>query len=177
MAHFYSQRGSMLLECLVGISIFSFGVLAITALQGNAMRHASSSSSRTTATQLMQRLDGEMRSNVGNLDDFKMSKANCKTAKSTVKAGSAKKWASAVAENLGIDDATCSVEIQGNNATTPCSRRAIVTISWPTARGAKSGVATGANQGLNEAVNISDIQTILEETNDPLDQRALRCGL
>jgi type IV pilus assembly protein PilV len=175
MAHFHSQRGSMLLECLVGISIFSFGVLALTALQGNAMRHASSSSSRTTATQLMQRLDGEMRSNVGNLDDFKMSKAKC--AEAVANADAAEKWAGAVAESLGKVDATCSVEIQDNNATTPCSRRAIVTISWPTARGAKSGVASGANQGLNEAVNISDIQTILEETKDPLDQRALRCGL
>jgi type IV pilus assembly protein PilV len=173
MAHFHSQRGSMLLECLVGISIFSFGVLALTALQGNAMRHASSSSSRTTATQLMQRLDGEMRSNVGNLDDFKMSKTKC--ADAVANADSAELWAKAVSNNL--NDATCSVEIQDNNATTPCSRRAIVTISWPTARGAKSGVASGVNQGLNEAVNISDIQTILEETKDPLDQRALRCGL
>ncbi len=173
MAHFYSQRGSMLLECLVGISIFSFGVLALTALQGNAMRHASSSASRTTATQLMQRLDGEMRSNVGNLDDFKMSKANC--ADAVANADSAELWAKAVSNNL--NDAKCSVEIQDNNATTPCSRRAIVTISWPTARSAKSGVASGVNQGLNEAVNIADIQTILEVNKDPLDQRALRCGL
>ncbi|MFC7420283.1 hypothetical protein ACFQNF_10340 [Iodobacter arcticus] len=173
MSTLHSQRGSMLLECLVGISIFSFGVLALSALQANAMRHASSSSTRTTATQLIQRLDGEMRSNITNLSAFQIEKTKCKDAAPSSDA--AKRWAQAVSANLS--DATCSVAIQANDAnSTPCSRRATVSISWPVHNGAKTAAATGENKGLNQAVTTIDIPTILE-TNDPLETRHLRCGL
>ncbi|MDW5417907.1 hypothetical protein R6242_15170 [Iodobacter sp. CM08] len=174
MRSFSAQRGSMLLECLVGISIFSFGVLALSALQANAMRHSVSSSSRTTATQLIQRLDGQMRSHVSTLDSFAIARTACNTASPRSK--DAKEWAAAVYDNLK-EGAMCSVVIQANNAdSTPCSRRATVSISWPAARGAKTGVSAGSNQGLNESTTIIDIPTILE-TNDPLETRHLRCGL
>ena len=163
----------MLLECLVGISIFSFGILALSALQANAMRHSVNSSSRTTATQLTQRLDGEMRSNIQNLDGFAMDRTRCDAAKPSLAA--AQQWASAVASSL--PDAFCSVAIAANNATsTPCSRRAVVSISWPTQRGSKSGVMSGSNKGMNESSTVLDIPTVLE-TNDPLETRHLRCGL
>ncbi|WP_293937574.1 hypothetical protein [Iodobacter sp.] len=169
MSTFSAQRGSMLLECLVGISIFSFGVLAIMALQGNAMRHVSNSSSRTAATQLIQRLDGEMRVGVADLDDFKLSRVKC----ANVDKGSASKlWASAVAANL--DDSSCAVSIEANS-NTPCSRRALISISWPAQRNSKSTKIAGANQSLNEAISIADIQTI-RETNDTHDTSHLRCG-
>jgi Tfp pilus assembly protein PilV len=164
----------MLLECLIGISIFSFGILAISALQANAMRHSASSSSRTTATQLIQRLDGEMRSNVSNLDNFAMARTECKNAAPT--SDNAKDWASAVDKNL--NNAICSVVVQKNIPTTstPCSRQVTISINWPTQRGAKTGVATGKNQGMNEATTVIDIPTILE-TRDPQDTEHLRCGL
>jgi type IV pilus assembly protein PilV len=168
-----SQQGSMLLECLVGISIFSFGILALSALQANVMRHSVNSGSRTTATQLTQRLDGEMRSNIQNLDGFSIDRTRCDAAKPS--AAAAKQWASAVANSL--PEAICTVAIQANDTTsTPCSRRAVISINWPTQRGAKSGVVTGTNKGMNESTTVLDIPTILE-TNDPLETRHLRCGL
>ncbi|MDW5418963.1 hypothetical protein R6242_20535 [Iodobacter sp. CM08] len=162
------QRGSMLLECLIGISIFSFGVLALMALQGNAMRHASSSSTRTTATQLIQRLDGEMRVNMDNLDDFQM------TSCSGAKAGPAALWAEAVQASLS--GAQCKVEIQANSAgSTPCSRRATISIAWPVARGANTGVKEGELAGSNQAISIADIKTI-SESNNPYETTHLLCG-
>ncbi|AZN36778.1 type IV pilus modification PilV family protein [Iodobacter ciconiae] len=174
MTIFHSQRGSMLLECLVGISIFSFGVLAISALQAKAMRHSISSSSRTTAAQLMQRLDGEMRSQASNLDRFAMARTACNSAAPS--SNDARNWARAV--SVSLNDAICTVVIQPNipGASTPCSRQATISINWPTQRGAKTGVATGTNEGMNEATTVINIPTILE-TKDPLDTRHLRCGL
>ncbi|NHQ85718.1 hypothetical protein HA050_06245 [Iodobacter sp. HSC-16F04] len=174
MTILYSQRGSMLLECLIGISIFSFGILAVSALQANAMRHSVSSSSRTTATQLIQRLDGEMRSQVSNLDNFAMARTECKSA--APGSDHAKKWASAVDKNL--NNAICTVVVQKNvpATSTPCSRQVTISINWPTPNGAKTGVAAGKNEGMNEATTVIDIPTILE-TRDPLDTEHIRCGL
>jgi len=174
MTIFHSQRGSMLLECLIGISIFSFGILAISALQANAMRHSVSSSSRTTATQLIQRIEGEMRSNASNLDSFAMARTECKSAAPT--SADARRWAAAV--NTNLNNAICTVAVQRNTpaTSTPCSSQVTISISWPTQRGAQTGAVAGNNQGMNEATTVMHIPTILE-TNDPLETRHVRCGL
>ncbi|AZN36773.1 type IV pilus modification PilV family protein [Iodobacter ciconiae] len=159
------QRGSMLLEAMVGITIFSFGVLSILALQGNAMRHVSSTSSRTSAMQLIQRIDGLMRVNprTANLDSFRMS--SCTSATATSAAGI---WSRAVAAQL--PGATCTVTIDNDNAagrTIRCFRRAVVTISWPVRRGELTGTSglTDSNGGqMNIATNVSDIQTVWSDT-------------
>ncbi|MDW5417901.1 hypothetical protein R6242_15140 [Iodobacter sp. CM08] len=155
----YKQRGSMLLEAMVGITIFSFGVLSVLALQGNAMRHVSSTSARTSAMQLIQRVDGLMRVNprTANLDSFQMT--TCTSASASSDAG---KWSRAVAAHL--PGATCSVVI---DADTPagrsirCFRRATVTITWPVRHGEVTGV-TGTS--VNTAINVADIQTVWSNT-------------
>jgi type IV pilus assembly protein PilV len=158
---FHKQGGSMLLEAMVGITIFSFGVLSILALQGNTMRHVSSTSARTSAMQLIQRVDGLMRVNprTANLDSFQMT--TCTSASATTDAG---KWSRAVAAQL--PGATCSVVI---DADTPagrsirCFRRAVVTITWPVRNGEVTGVTGTTN---NTAINVADIQTVWSDTNN-----------
>jgi len=160
-----NQGGSMLLEAMVGITIFSFGVLSILALQGNAMRHVSSTSSRTSAMQLMQRIDGLMRVNprTANLDSFRMT--SCTSAAATSTAGI---WSRAVAAQL--PGATCTIAIDNDNAagrTIRCFRRATVTISWPVRRGdltGANGVTDSSGGQMNVATNVADIQTVWSDT-------------
>ncbi|AMC33191.1 type IV pilus modification PilV family protein [Janthinobacterium sp. B9-8] len=161
------QGGSMLLEAMVGITIFSFGVLSILALQGNAMRHVSSTSTRTSAMQLIQRVDGLMRVNprTANLDSFRMT--TCTSAAATSAAGI---WSRAVAAQL--PGAICSIAIDNDNAagrTIRCFRRAIVTITWPVRRGevtGANGLADASGGQLNRATNVADIQTVWNDTTN-----------
>jgi type IV pilus assembly protein PilV len=168
MPYFLSkQRGSMLLESMVGITVFSFGVLSILALQGNAMRHVSSSTTRTSAMQLIQRVDGLMRVNprTANLDSFRMS--TCTSAAATTAAGI---WSRAVAAQL--PGATCTIAIDNDTPaarTIRCFRRAVVTISWPVRHGDQtgaSGVTDSSGGQLNVVTNTSDIQTVWNDTSN-----------
>ncbi|MCX7208702.1 MAG: hypothetical protein NT086_22525 [Proteobacteria bacterium] len=153
------QGGSMLLEAMLGITIFSFGVLSILALQGNAMRHVSSTSARTSAMQLIQRVDGLMRVNprTANLDSFQMT--TCTSASATSDAG---RWSRAVAAQL--PGAICNVVIDADTAagrSIRCFRRAVVTITWPVRNGEVTGVSGTTN---NTATNVADIQTVWSDT-------------
>jgi type IV pilus assembly protein PilV len=159
------QTGSMLLEAMVGITIFSFGVLSILALQGNAMRQVSSTSAKTTAMQMIQRVDGLMRVNsrTANLDAFRMT--TCTSAGATTAAGI---WSRAVAAQL--PGATCSVVIDDDTPaarTIRCFRRATITLTWPVRRGdttGASGVTDSSGGQLNVATSVSDIQTVWSNT-------------
>lgn len=63
------QRGFSLIEVLVALLVFSFGVLALVGLQATALRLAADARDRTTATFLADQLVGMMlisnRANVG----------------------------------------------------------------------------------------------------------------
>ncbi|MBB5019802.1 type IV pilus assembly protein PilV [Chitinivorax tropicus] len=54
------QHGAMLLEGLIAILIFSFGLLAIVGLQGQAVRDVSDARGRIDATYVMNRIVGEL---------------------------------------------------------------------------------------------------------------------
>lgn len=54
------QRGVMLLEALIAILIFSFGILAIVGLQAVAIKNAGDAKYRTDASQLANQLIGQM---------------------------------------------------------------------------------------------------------------------
>src|SRR3982751_3569019 len=54
------QQGSFLLEALIGILVFSFGVLGIVGLQAQSMRHISDAQYRGEAVYLAQSLVAKM---------------------------------------------------------------------------------------------------------------------
>jgi type IV pilus assembly protein PilV len=54
------QRGSMLLEALIGILIFSLGVLAIVGMQAASIKNSSESKYRSDANLLANQLIGQM---------------------------------------------------------------------------------------------------------------------
>lgn len=64
------QRGSVLLEALVGILIFSMGILAIVGLQAMAIRSVADSQYRLEASMLANRIVAEMWTNTVNIPNF-----------------------------------------------------------------------------------------------------------
>jgi type IV pilus assembly protein PilV len=54
------ERGSMLLEALFGILIFSMGILALVGLQASSVKQVSSGKFRTDASLLANQLMGQM---------------------------------------------------------------------------------------------------------------------
>jgi type IV pilus assembly protein PilV len=65
-----NQKGSILLEALISILIFSMGILAIVGLQGAAIKTVSDSQYRLEASFLANRVVSEMWTNVVNINDY-----------------------------------------------------------------------------------------------------------
>ena len=55
-----TQRGSFLLEALIGILVFSFGVLGLVGLQAQSIRHINDAQYRAEAVYLAQSLVAKM---------------------------------------------------------------------------------------------------------------------
>ena len=64
------QSGVMLLEALIGILIFSIGVLAIVGLQANTMNVVTDSKSRADASFMANQIIGKMWVNRANLNTY-----------------------------------------------------------------------------------------------------------
>lgn len=60
MRHSKKQEGVMLLEAMIAILIFSFGILAIIGLQAAAIKNAGDAKFRTDASMLANKLLGQM---------------------------------------------------------------------------------------------------------------------
>jgi len=65
-----SQQGSVLLEGLIAILIFSMGILAIVGLQAAAIKTVADSQYRMEASFLANRLVAEMWSDTANINNF-----------------------------------------------------------------------------------------------------------
>jgi type IV pilus assembly protein PilV len=59
----YKQQGSILLEALIAVLIFSFGILAITGLQGAMMKNTADATYRAEASYVVQQYIGSMMAN------------------------------------------------------------------------------------------------------------------
>jgi len=96
-----ADRGFMLIEALVALLIFAFGVLGIVGLQASMTKAQTQSKSRADASLLVQQLLGSMWSDTPNLAAY--STANC--------AGYARysEWAARVAAALPNGAATVDV--------------------------------------------------------------------
>lgn len=66
------QQGSILLEGLIAILIFSMGILAIVGLQAAAIKTVADSQYRLEASFLADRLVAEMWSNTANVNGFQL---------------------------------------------------------------------------------------------------------
>jgi type IV pilus assembly protein PilV len=65
-----SQTGSVLLEALIAILIFSFGILAISGLQGAMIKNTTDAQYRSEASYIAQQQIGRMWANPNNLGSF-----------------------------------------------------------------------------------------------------------
>jgi type IV pilus assembly protein PilV len=86
-----AQQGSMLLEALIAILIFSMGILAVVGLQATSIRLSTDAKYRSDASQLANQLIGQMW----------VSDRTAATLKSTFESGSTyNTWASQVQATL-----------------------------------------------------------------------------
>ena len=72
-----AQQGVMLLEALIGLLIFSIGILALLAMQATSMRVTVDAKYRSEASFLVNEIVGVMWSNPADLTAF--STANCES--------------------------------------------------------------------------------------------------
>ena len=115
------QRGLMLLEALIAILIFSVGILGLVGLQATAVRQSTEARHRAEASQLADRLLGQMWA--GNRDVASL-QANYNTCMSPACPGY-QAWAATVSDTLPgatVTSATLRPSVTVNNA-------GIVTIS------------------------------------------------
>jgi type IV pilus assembly protein PilV len=113
-----SQQGIMLLEALIGILIFSIGILAMLGMQAVGMRNTIDSKYRSEAAYLANQIVGTMwvdRSNIATYDDAGLGNAR-KTA-----------WLNRVNSTLPQDpaDPTTTAPIIA-----VAGRQATITIRW-----------------------------------------------
>jgi len=62
-----SQQGMMLLEAMIAVVVFSFGILALVGLQAAMLKNTASSKFRSDASYIAQKLVGQMWADSGNL--------------------------------------------------------------------------------------------------------------
>ena len=90
-----SQGGVMLIEALIGILIFSIGILALIGMQGVAIKNTTDARFRTEAAFLANGLVGQMWVDLANLDKYDTSGGSY---------GPRDNWVSAVERALpGVD--------------------------------------------------------------------------
>jgi type IV pilus assembly protein PilV len=64
------QGGAILLEAMIAILIFSFGILAISGLQGAMVKNTTDSNYRAEASYIVQQQVGRMWANPANINSF-----------------------------------------------------------------------------------------------------------
>ena len=112
------QKGVMLLEALVGILIFSIGILAMLGMQAVGIRNTMDSKYRSEAAYLANEIVGQMwvdRSNIASYDD-----AGAGNARRTA-------WNTRVASLMPQDPASPSTTAP---MITISGRQATVTVRW-----------------------------------------------
>ncbi len=72
----FQQKGAVLLEALIAVLIFSFGILAISGLQGAMIKNTTNSKYRADASFIAQQTLGRMWANPDNLATFAVASEN-----------------------------------------------------------------------------------------------------
>ena len=110
----HHQSGSVLLEALLSILIFAFGVLSLFGMQSVAMKNMSQSNYRATAVYLASQLIGSAQGDINHLADYQYTSG---TANSKVDP-----WLTEV--TAALPRATAAVAVNTTNSTLT------VTVSW-----------------------------------------------
>jgi type IV pilus assembly protein PilV len=123
----HRQQGVMLIEALIGILIFSIGILALIGMQGTAIKNTTDARYRSDAAYLASSIASQIRLDMGNVDLYKDSNTTPHAPRET--------WRTQVQTSLpGINIATNqripSIDIQPGPTWagdgTPSSRATIV---------------------------------------------------
>lgn len=124
-----AQRGSSLLEALVAILIFSFGVLALVALQAVSVKNSIDAKYRSDASYLANQIVAQMWVDRANLDSYAHYAAGsvCAYSGTASALASVTGWVSQVAALLPGTSAT-TTQIQVN--TVGGAKRVKVTVCW-----------------------------------------------
>ena len=113
------QAGIMLLEAIIAILIFSFGILAVVGMQARAVQDMGQAKYRSDASFLANQLVADIWTNAKNVADYKWTSGAPPTAVST--------WADQVYASLpGAQDHQPTVEYDA------ASQEVIVTLYWIT---------------------------------------------
>lgn len=103
-----------MLEALISILVFAFGVLALFGMQSVALGNMSQSNYRATAVYLASQLIGRAQGDIGHLTDYQYTWATANTKVDP--------WASEVA--AALPNASAAVAVSGASSTMT------VTVSW-----------------------------------------------
>lgn len=119
------QSGVMLLEAMIGILIFSMGVLALVGMQTLAVKVATESRERAEASNLASQLIGEMWLNRANLASYNY------VAGSGAVPAALNSWVAQIQSSLPNADVYLpSVEIGAPTLAGVSGNEVIVTIRW-----------------------------------------------
>jgi type IV pilus assembly protein PilV len=110
------QNGSVMLEALISILIFAFGVLALFGMQSVALQNMSQSNYRATAVYMANQLIGSAQGDINHLANYQY------TWNTTSTNPIVNTWASEVANALPA--ASAAVAVDTTNSTIS------VTVSW-----------------------------------------------
>jgi type IV pilus assembly protein PilV len=127
-----SQRGSMLLEAMIAILIFSLGILAIVGLQAGAVKLSSDAKYRSDASLLANQIIGQMWVSDRTAATLQ---ANFQGSGGSSSGGSAyKTWAAEVERQLpgvvGVVSNEPVIAVFTNATTNPPSSTVTVTVKW-----------------------------------------------
>lgn len=109
--------GVVLIEVMIALLIFMFGILGLVGLQASMTRATSDSKARADATYLASEMVGRLWSDMSNLSSYDSSKCTS--------TASCKEWQSKVAASLpnGVGSVGVTVGASGDAAAT-------ITVSW-----------------------------------------------
>lgn len=118
-----SQNGVMLIEALIGILIFSIGILALIGMQGVAMKNTNDAQFRSEAAFLVNEIVGQMWVDTNNLASYDTSVATAYAPRDD--------WVTEVQTALPNAPApTITVCPQSNPACAATSNQVSVTVKW-----------------------------------------------
>lgn len=110
----HPQSGSVLLEALISMLIFAFGVLALFGMQAVAMKNMSQSNYRATAVYLASQLVGSAQGDINHLATYQYTSGTANTKIDP--------WLAEVTAALPQAGATVDVDTANSTLT--------VTVSW-----------------------------------------------
>jgi type IV pilus assembly protein PilV len=126
------QRGAMLIEALIGVFIFSIGILAVVAMQGRAMAQVTDAKYRIEASYLANEIVSQMWVDRDNLGNYVLPGGGAAAlvlwqAKVAALLPGTAANPPTIAVSAGTGQVTVTVNWQAPNATTP-SRHTVLAV-------------------------------------------------